>query len=66
MAPRRGEPRYPGVMSDARVENEPSPPTIRSIERVGFLAAETEPDDAEPLTAPDVREALERLRADRS
>ena len=53
-------------MSDAPVENEPSPASNRLIERDGFLAAEIEPDVAEPLTAPDVREALERLRADRA
>ncbi len=53
-------------MSDAPIENEPSPPSIRLVERDGFLAAEMEPEAAEPLTAPDVRDVLERLRADRS
>ena len=53
-------------MSDARVENEPSPPSIRLVERDGFLAAEIDPDAAQPLTTSEVREALERLRADRS
>ena len=53
-------------MSDPPIENKPSPPSMRLIERNGFLAAEMEPDAPEPLTASNVRDVLERLRADRS
>ena len=53
-------------MSDARTNSEPHPPSMRLVERDGFLAAEIEPDAGRLLTATDVREALERLRAERA
>ena len=47
---------------DGRIEIEPTSPPMALVERDGFLAAEAEGDEVEPLTAADVREVVERLR----
>jgi AbrB family looped-hinge helix DNA binding protein len=44
------------------LELEPSTKPVQLVERDGFLAAEIEADDSDPLTAADVRDLLERLR----
>ncbi len=53
-------------MSEVRHEVEPIAAVMRLVERDGFLAAEVEADSTQPLTTSDVREALERLRLERS
>jgi AbrB family looped-hinge helix DNA binding protein len=50
------------IETDGRIEIEPASKEVRLVERDGFLAAEVEDDDGEPLTVEQVRELLERTR----
>lgn len=50
------------IERDGRIEIEPVAPPVNLAERDGFLAAELPEDTAEPLTADQVRDLLERTR----
>jgi AbrB family looped-hinge helix DNA binding protein len=50
------------VEADGRIAIEPVSKDVRLVERDGFLAAEVDDDDGEPLTVEQVRDLLERVR----
>lgn len=50
------------IERDGHIEIEPVAPPVKLADRDGFLAAELPDDTAEPLTADQVRDLLERTR----